>query len=170
MIAALGTLRTGVRGDVSDMAQSAAQSGHGNKACCFAGWCGKSINRWEDASEGFLQTNRNFVQGSHDIEAVQASRQAAQRGRSEDIVPAYQALRPEAQAAFRGGYVDPLIAQTRGVAFGFNKARPFLSPLKPTRWRRQPAICSVIFANRRCSKPATRRRTAPGRCCRSQTG
>jgi hypothetical protein len=42
-------------------------------------------------------------------------------------IPAYQALRPEAQAAFRAGYVDPLIAQTQGAAFGVNKARPFLN-------------------------------------------
>ena len=79
----------------------------------------------ENASEGFLQANRNFAQASRDIKAVQAGRQAATRGRSADVIPAYQALRPEAQTAFRSGYVDPLIAQTEGATFGVNKARPF---------------------------------------------
>jgi hypothetical protein len=79
----------------------------------------------ENASEGFLQANRNYAQAPCDIEAVQAGRQAATRGRSEDTIPAYQALRPEAQAAFRSGSVDPLIAHTEGAAFGVNKARPF---------------------------------------------
>jgi hypothetical protein len=116
-----------VRGDVSDMAQSAAQSGHGNKARLLRGVLGQIDQSLENSSEGFLQANRNFSQASRDIEAVQAGREAATRGRSEDVIPAYQALRPEAQVAFRSGYVDPLIAQTQGAAFGVNKARPLLN-------------------------------------------
>jgi hypothetical protein len=65
----------------------------------------------EDASESFLQANRKYAQASRDIETVQAGRQAATSGRSEDVISAYQALRPEAQAEFRSGYVDPLIRQ-----------------------------------------------------------
>src|SRR5205814_3195613 len=49
------------------------------------------------------------------------------RGRTEDTVPAYQALTPQGQGAFRAGYVDPLIANTQGAAFGVNKARPLLN-------------------------------------------
>jgi hypothetical protein len=109
------------------MAQSAAQSGQGNKARLLRGVLAQLDQSLENASEGFFQANRNFAQASRDIEAVQAGRQAATRGRSEDLIPAHQALRPEAQAAFRAGYVDPLIAQTRGAAFGVNKARPFLN-------------------------------------------
>jgi hypothetical protein len=115
-----------LRGDVSDMAQSAAQSGQGNKARLLRGVLAQLDQSLENASEGFFQANRNFAQASRDIEAVQTGRQAATRGRSEDLI-AYQALRPEAQAPFRAGYVDPLIAQTQGAAFGVNKARPFLN-------------------------------------------
>jgi hypothetical protein len=43
----------------------------------------------ESASEGFLQTNRNYAQASLDIEAIQAGRQAATLGRSADVTPAY---------------------------------------------------------------------------------
>ena len=98
--------------DVSDMAQSAAQSGYGNKARLLRGVLRQLDESLENASEGFLQAIRNFAQASRDIEAVQAGRQAATRGRSADVIPAYQALRTEAQAASRSGYVDPLIAQT----------------------------------------------------------
>lgn len=114
-----------VRGDVSDMAQSALQSGHGNEARLLRGVLRQLDQSLERSSEGFLQANQNFSAATRDIEAAQAGRQAAQRGRSEDPIPAYQELRAQAQAAFRSGYVDPLIAQTEGAALGVNKARPF---------------------------------------------
>jgi len=81
----------------------------------------------EEASPGFRQANRNFAQSSRNIEQIQEGRTAAMRGRTEDTIPAYQALPLEGQAAFRAGYVDPLIAQTQGAAFGVNKARPLLN-------------------------------------------
>ena len=89
-----------VRGDVSDLAQSALQSSHGNRARLL-GELRQLDESLENASEGILQTNSRFAQASRDIEAVQAGREAATRGRSEVIIPAYQALRPEAQVAFR---------------------------------------------------------------------
>jgi hypothetical protein len=67
----------------------------------------------ENSSEDFLGTNRNFSQATRDIESIQAGREAATRGRSKNIIPAYQALRPQGQAAFRAGYVEPLIGQTQ---------------------------------------------------------
>ncbi|PDT55763.1 hypothetical protein CO678_41995 [Bradyrhizobium diazoefficiens] len=116
-----------VRGDLSDAAQSAAQSGHGNKARLLRGVLRELDAAMEKASAGHLEANRNFAQASRDIEAVQGGREAATRGRTEDTIPRYQALAPEGQAAFRSGYVDPLIANTQGAAFGVNKARPLLN-------------------------------------------
>jgi hypothetical protein len=49
------------------------------------------------------------------------------RGRIEDTINRYQSLSPKGQEAFRSGYVDPLIAQTQGAAFGVSKARPLLN-------------------------------------------
>jgi hypothetical protein len=49
----------------------------------------------ENSSEGFLAANRDFSQATRDIESIQASREAATRGRSENIILAYQALRPQ---------------------------------------------------------------------------
>jgi hypothetical protein len=116
-----------IRGDMSDAAQNAAQSGYGNRARLIRGAIGHLDTAMETASAGHLAANRGFAQASRDIEAVQSGRDAAMRGRTEDTIPAYQGLRPQGQQAFRSGYVDPLIAQSQGAAFGVNKARPLLN-------------------------------------------
>ena len=116
-----------VRGDLSDAAMKAERAGEGNKARLLRSALRELDRSMENASEGHLAANRNFSQATRDIEAVQAGRQAATRGRSEDVIPAYQALRPEGQAAFRSGYVDPLIEQAQSAPLGVNKARPFSS-------------------------------------------
>jgi hypothetical protein len=78
-----------VRGDISDKAQSALQSGHGNKARLLRGVPRQLDQALENASEGYLAANRRFAQASCDIEAVQVGRDAAMRGRTEDTVPAF---------------------------------------------------------------------------------
>lgn len=84
---------------------SALQSGHKNRA--------SEVDRGlEDASEGYLAANRRFAQASRNIEAVQAGRD----GWSENTIPAFGALTPEGQAAFRAGYADPLNAEASACA------------------------------------------------------
>jgi hypothetical protein len=112
-----------VRGDLPDAVQSALQSGHGEKARLLRGVLRQVDRTMENSSEGFLAANRNFFQAPRDIESIQAGREATTRGRSEDIIPAYQALRPQGQAAFCARYVEPLIAQTQGSAPGVKLAR-----------------------------------------------
>lgn len=114
-----------IRSDMADAAQNAAQSGFGNRARMIRDVVGHLDTTMENASNGFRQANRNFAAASRDIEAVGAGRDAYNRGRTENTIPAFNALRPEAQQAFRAGYVDPAIAQTQGAAFGRNKALPF---------------------------------------------
>jgi hypothetical protein len=65
----------------------------------------------EHANEGSIQANRNFAQASRYIEAVQAGREAATRSQSDDVIRAYQALRPQAQIGFRTACVrcEPLL-------------------------------------------------------------
>ena len=46
---------------------------------------------------------------------------------TENTIPAFGALTPEGQAAYRAGYVDPLIEQAQGAAPGVNKAHPLLN-------------------------------------------
>jgi hypothetical protein len=114
-----------VRGDLSDAVQSSLQSGHGRaweKVSLLRGVLREGDRTMESSSEGFLAANRNFSQATRDIESIQAGREAKTRGRSEDTILAYQALRPQDQAAFRAGYVEPLIAKTQAT--------------KPGRWSR----------------------------------
>jgi hypothetical protein len=116
-----------VRGDLSDAVESARRAGHGNRARLLGGALREMDAALEAASPGFRQANANFAQASRNIDAVGQGRNAALRGRTEDTIPAFQQLPAEGQAAFRSGYVDPLIAQTQGAAFGVNKARPLIN-------------------------------------------
>jgi hypothetical protein len=87
-----------------------------------------ALDRQLEAASAPYGTARNqFRQQSQAIEAVGTGRDAAMRGRTEDVIPTYQTMRPDQQAAYRAGYVDPLISQTQGAAFGANKARPLIN-------------------------------------------
>lgn len=116
-----------IRFDMSDAAQNARQSGYGNRAREIGNAVRELDAAMEQASSGYRQANRNFAQASRDIEAVGLGRQAATRGRTEDIIPEFQAQSPAGQGAYRAGYVDPLIQQAQGAAFGVNKARPLIN-------------------------------------------
>lgn len=116
-----------IRFDMADAAQNARQSGYGNRARLIGQAVRELDNSMEAASAGYRQANQNFAQATRDIQAVQAGRDAAMRGRTEDTIPAFQALGQNGQQAFRAGYVDPLIASTQGAAFGANKARPLIN-------------------------------------------
>jgi hypothetical protein len=116
-----------IRYDMADAAQNARQNGYGNRARLIGQAVRELDASMEAASAGYRQANRNFAQASTDIGAVQQGRQAAMRGRTEDIIPEFQAQSPQGQAAYRAGYVDPLIQQTQGAAFGVNKARPLIN-------------------------------------------
>lgn len=116
-----------IRGDMADAAQSATQSGHGNKARLIRGAVGELDRGMENASPGFRQANANFAQRTRNIEAIDTGRNAAMRGRPEDTIPAFQSLQQGGQRAFRSGYSDPLIADAQSAAFGANKARPLTS-------------------------------------------
>jgi hypothetical protein len=116
-----------IRGDMADARDAAFRAGQGNRARELRRAVNALDTAMEQASSTFRQNNRNFAQASRNIDAVDTGRQAATRGRTEDTIPAFQALQPQGQQAFRAGYVDPLIAQTQGAAFGVNKARPLLN-------------------------------------------
>ncbi len=116
-----------IRFDMADAAQNARQSGYGNRAREIGNAVRELDAAMEQASSGYRQANRNFAQASRDIEAVGQGRAAAMRGRTEDIIPEFQGQSTAGQGAYRAGYVDPLIQQTQGAAFGVNKARPLIN-------------------------------------------
>jgi hypothetical protein len=117
-----------IRGDMADAAQSAAQGGHGNRARMIGNAIRELDASMEAASPGFRQANANFRQASQNIDAIDQGRNAAMRGRTEDTIPAFQALPGPGQQAFRAGYADPLIATAQASPFGTNAARPLTSP------------------------------------------
>jgi hypothetical protein len=134
-----------VRGDLSDAVQSALRSGHGNRARLLRGVLREVDRALENASEGYLAANQRFAQASRDIEAVQAGRGAAMRGWTEDTIPAFRALTPRGQQAFRAGYADPLIGQAQTAAYGVNKVRLLTSDAfrdEVAAWRRAMLSCN----------------------------
>lgn len=116
-----------IRGDMADAAQTAMQGGQGNRARLIGSAVRQLDAAMENASNGYRAANAQFAQTSRDINAVQSGRQAAMRGRTEDIIPEFQAQSPQGQGAYRAGYADPLIQQAQGAAFGANKARPLIN-------------------------------------------
>jgi hypothetical protein len=90
----------------------------------------------ENASQENLAANRRFAQASGNIEAVSAARDAAMRGRTKDTIPAFWALTNECQAAFRTGFVDPLIVDA-------HRASTKRAALFNDGWRRAAIQCSV---------------------------
>lgn len=83
----------------------------------------------ETASQPYAQARNTFRQQSQDIEAANIGRQAAKAGRVEDNLDTFAKLaRPEQQASFRAGYVDPQIAQIQNAAGPMtNRARPLVT-------------------------------------------
>lgn len=116
-----------VRGDLADAVTAAHRAGNGNRARLLGGVLREVDAAMENASPGFRAANAQHAQASRVIDAVDTGRTASMRGRTEDTIPAFQAMTPEQQAAHRAGYVDPLIADAQKGAFGANKARPLTS-------------------------------------------
>lgn len=116
-----------IRGDMADTAQNAMQQGYGNRARLVGQAVRELDAAMENASSGYRAANAQFAQASRDIGAIGQGRTAAARGRTEDIIPEFQGQSPAGQAAYRAGYVDPLIQQAQGAAFGVNKARPLIN-------------------------------------------
>lgn len=78
-------------------------------------------------SQPYANARDVFRQQSQAIDAIPQGKSAAMRGRMEDTIPAFQRMPTDQQAAFRVGYVDPLIESTQAAPPGVNKARPFMS-------------------------------------------
>lgn len=115
------------RGDLSDEIEKAVRQGANNKARLLLGVKDRLDAAMEKASPDFRQANRNYAQRSAAIDAIDTGKTAAMRGRVEDTVPAFHSMPADQQAAFRVGYVDPLLEQVQSAAAGANKARPFTS-------------------------------------------
>lgn len=115
-----------VRGDLADAVQMAVQRGQGNRARMLGQVLREIDTAMEAASPGFRRANAQYAAHSRDIEAVGQGRNAAQRGRSEDVIRDFQGRTPPNQQPYRVGYADRLIENAQGAP-GVNKAR-FVAP------------------------------------------
>jgi hypothetical protein len=113
--------------DLDDMITKAENQGAGNRAHYLGNIQNKLDQTLADASPAYAKARDAFATASKRIEAVDAGKKAAMRGRSEDTVAVFNAMTPEEQAAFRAGYADPLIAHAQGAAVGSDKSRPLIS-------------------------------------------
>lgn len=116
-----------VRSDLSDMANKAFRSGANKQGSAIKSVIDELDAALADASSGYRSALEQYAKDSRVIDAVDTGKTAAMRGRYEDTIPAFNAMEPEAQAAFRAGYVDPLIENVQGAAVGVNKVRPLLN-------------------------------------------
>jgi hypothetical protein len=116
-----------VRSELSDEIQTAVRGGQNNRARMLGQTLRELDASLENASEGFRQANRDFAGATRNIDAIADGRAASLGGRTEDIIPAFQALPPRGQQAYRTGYADPLIAKAQSDPFGANKARPLIN-------------------------------------------
>jgi len=83
----------------------------------------------QKASAPYATARDTFRQQSQDLEAANIGRQSAMSGRVEDTLDTFGKMaRPEQQAAFRAGYVDPYIADLQKTAGPMtNRARPLIT-------------------------------------------
>lgn len=116
-----------VRGDLADKIATATRAGEGNKVRLLSEVRRTLDEALENASQGFRRANADYRGRSQAIDAIDDGGQAARRGRVEDTIPDFQGRTPDQQAAFRAGYVDPLIESVQGAPYGSNKARSLTS-------------------------------------------
>lgn len=113
--------------NLDDVIGKAARAGEGNKVRLLTGIRQRLDHALEAASGPYASARNQFRSDSRAIDAIDTGRAASMRGRTEDTIPAFQGMQPNEQAAFRAGYVDPLIERTQGAAVGSNKARPLIN-------------------------------------------
>lgn len=113
----------------------------------------------EAASAPYAQARNAYREASQGIEAIQTGRQASQRGRFEDTIPAYQGMAPRQQEGFRTGYADNLIEGIQGSAEGVNKARQFTTDAARAELPAFAAPGQADLMNRRIGRENTMFRT-----------
>ncbi|MFD9897464.1 hypothetical protein [Mesorhizobium sp. NPDC059025] len=113
--------------DLDDMIEKAVGQNAGNRANALQQVQRVLDNALAEASPSYAQARDAFAAASRRIDAVEAGKVAATRGRSADTIADFNSRVPEEQVGFRAGYVDPLIAQAEGAAVGVDKSRPLIS-------------------------------------------
>jgi len=115
------------RGDIADAVEKAHRAGEGNKARLLRQVRDELDQSLERSSPGFRDAMAASREAARDVAAVETGTTAATRGRTEDKIAAFGALRPQAQQGFRTGYADPLIQRAQRTPMNSDAARPLTS-------------------------------------------
>lgn len=120
-----------LRQDVAAASRKAYKDGAGYKGSILKDLRDKLDEALEGASTGYKAANARYASDSRAIDAIDEGMAAASsRSRASDNISRFRRMTPEQQAAFRGGYAEPLLARIEGSPTGVmtNKARPLMSP------------------------------------------
>jgi hypothetical protein len=85
------------------------------------------LNEVDSVNPAYGRARAAYAGPAQVREAVGTGAQAATRGRATDNLTRFNALNPQAQQGFRGGYADTLAGNIERAAPGVNKVRPLLS-------------------------------------------
>ena len=115
--------------DIQDDYGAAARAGRNNEARELKNILSELDTALEAASPAYRGANDTFAAQSRVIDAIDTGTAATKpRVRASDSVPAFNAMTPEQQAAYKAGYADPLLAKIENAAPGVNKARDLTRP------------------------------------------
>lgn len=117
--------------DIDDMIERAVGQGAGNRAHYLQQVQRQINDALAGASSSYSAARDTFAKASREIDAVGRGGAAARlASRADDNIPAFGAMTPEEQLAFRVGYADPLIGRVESMSMSptTNKARPFQTP------------------------------------------
>ena len=116
--------------DIQDMVGSAQRQGRNNQVRLLSQINDRLDAALERASPGYRDANDAFRAQSRTIDAVEAGGAAASgRTRAADNIARFNGMEPAERAAFRAGYVDPMIARVESASMSptTNKVRNLIS-------------------------------------------
>lgn len=85
------------------------------------------LNEVDSINPAYAKARAAYAGPAQVRDAVGVGAKAATRGRAADNLARFDALNPQAQQGFRGGYADTLAGNIERAAPGVNKVRPLLS-------------------------------------------
>lgn len=114
--------------EVGDMIGAAKRAGQNSRVRELTQVSKELDSALEASSPAYRQANDQFAQASSVIDQLDAGKAASRPGsRAGNNIDQFNTLTPEQQAAYKTGYIDPVIGRVENAATGVNVARPLTS-------------------------------------------
>ena len=104
--------------NIDQMIKDATEKGQGGKVAELVPIANALDEQLARVSRPYAAARDQYRVNSEAIDAISEGAKAAKLGRYEDTIPTFQAMRPDQQAGFRGGYFDNLITKLQQVTPG----------------------------------------------------